>query len=75
MKLLVAIKNKNGSCIEVLKCANVNENEYNSLLNQAKEYQQAKDLVFAKLEKKLNELTKKCNALEKEIKFLKGEDE
>lgn len=75
MKLLVAIKNENGSCIEVLKCANVNENEYNALLNQAKEYQQAKDLVFVKLEKKLNELTKKCNALEKEIKFLKGEDE
>lgn len=74
MKKSVAVKIKNGTCVSLSICKNVDELEYNKYLNECSEYEQEQ----VKKENEKNEyvlsLEKRIEMLEQEIKVLKGED-
>lgn len=70
----VAIKKKNGSCVSVLVCKNVDDREYNELLNEENENKQKELEEKAQLYNEIKELKHEIELLKGEIKFLKGED-
>lgn len=78
---LVAIQNKNGSCFSVAICKNVNEQEYNKLVNESVANEQKEELkkaeinfAIASLKNEIDELKKEIYELNETIKVLKGEN-
>ena len=71
----IAIKKENGSCVSVLVCRNVDDREYNEMLNEENEHKQKELEEKEQLYKQIEELKNEIELLKVEIKFLKGEDE
>lgn len=72
---LVAYKKENGTCLSVFECKNVDEKEYNQMINEEYVNKQKEIEKWELVYKKLEELEQQNELLKKEIKFLKGEDE
>ena len=74
MKKLVACLLENGSCTYVMVCKNVDEKEYQKLVNETlqhkeKELREKNDLI-----QRLSSLENEVSVLKNEIKVLKGEE-
>lgn len=72
---LVAYKKENGQIVSIYECKNVDDREYNEMLNQEivhkqLEFEKEKELLL-----EIKKLNDKLEQLEHEIKVLKGEDE
>ena len=70
---IAVVLDDNGECVSIAKCVIVDDTSLNKLRNQVLKHKQAEQKEKEELEKRLKDLTNKCDELEKEIKFLKGE--
>lgn len=75
MKKLIACLEKNGKCVLVLKCRNVEETQYTKMINQQCEYEQEQLKEKRVLNEKIIALEENIELLKKEIKLLKGEED
>lgn len=72
---LVAYKKENGQIVSIYECKNVDDREYNEMLNQELAYKQLEFEKEKELLLLIEKLNDKLKQLEHEIKVLKGEDE
>lgn len=72
---LVAYKKENGQIVSIYECKNVDDREYNEMLNQEIVYKQLEFEKDKELLLLIEKLSERLETLEHEIKVLKGEDE
>ena len=74
-KLIALCSDIDCGCKYVALVKNVDESEYATLLHEQRQYEMHERKFKNELLDKIATLTEKVNALEKEIKVLKGEDD
>ena len=71
---IAVLLDNNGKCEQISKCILVDDTKLASLKNEVNANKQRKAKEKEELLNRLDELEKKCESLEKEVKLLKGED-
>ena len=74
MKKLVAVLLENNTCSSLLVCKNVDEREYQKLLNETLKHKEQELKEKEELNNRVSKLEQKIDTLEHEIKVLKGEE-
>lgn len=70
---LIAYSLKNGKCVALLECKNVDEREYNKLANELIQKEDKEQQEKVALNKRIDTLEGKVKELINEIKKLRGE--